>query len=31
MRTTRYFKEQVLRKRPYIQRELCLQVIGAPR
>lgn len=26
MKTTRYFEEQVLRKRPYIQREWCEQV-----
>ena len=30
MRTTRYFEEQVLRKRPYIEREWCRQVIEAP-
>ena len=30
MKTTRYFDEQVLRKRPYIQREWCLQVLAAP-
>jgi hypothetical protein len=30
LKTTRYFEEQVLRKRPYIQREWCSQVIGAP-
>ena len=30
MRTTRYFEEQVLRKRPYIQREWCRNVIAAP-
>lgn len=30
MKTTRYFEEQVLRKRPYIQRKWCLEVIAAP-
>jgi hypothetical protein len=30
MKTTRYFEEQVLRKRPYIQREWCEEVIRAP-
>jgi hypothetical protein len=30
VKTTRYFEEQVLRKRPYIRREWCLQVIVAP-
>jgi len=30
LKTTRYFEEQVLRKRPYIQREWCGQVIAAP-
>ena len=30
MKTTRYFDEQVLRKRPYIQREWCRQVLIAP-
>ncbi len=30
LKTTRYFEEQVLRKRPYIQREWCLSVIRAP-
>jgi hypothetical protein len=30
MRTTRYFEEQVLRKRPYIVREWCERVVGAP-
>jgi hypothetical protein len=28
--TTRYFEEQVLRKRPYIQREWCRGVLAAP-
>jgi hypothetical protein len=27
MRTTRYFEEQVLRKRPYIRREWCEQAL----
>ena len=30
MRTTRYFEEQVLRKRPYIQRDWCRSVLAAP-
>lgn len=30
MKTTRYFEEQVLRKRPYILRDWCLEVIAAP-
>ena len=30
MKTTRYFEEQVLRKRPYIQRAWCSSVIAAP-
>lgn len=30
MKTTRYFEEQVLRKRPYIQREWCLQALRQP-
>lgn len=30
MKTTRYFEEQVLRKRPYIQRHWCEDVIAAP-
>jgi hypothetical protein len=30
LKTTRYFDEQVLRKRPYIQREWCRQVLAAP-
>lgn len=30
MKTTRYFEEQVLRKRPYIRREWCQQVLTAP-
>jgi len=28
--TTRYFEEQVLRKRPYLRREWCAQVLSAP-
>lgn len=30
MKTTRYFDEQVLRKRPYIERAWCAGVIAAP-
>ncbi len=30
MKTTRYFEEQVLRKRPYIERDWCLRVIARP-
>lgn len=30
MKTTRYFREQVLRKRPYIQIEWCERVIASP-
>ena len=30
MKTTRYFTEQVLRKRPYIDPAWCLDVIAAP-
>ncbi len=30
MKTTRYFEEQVLRKRPYIKREWCRDVLAAP-
>jgi hypothetical protein len=30
MKTTRYFEEQVLRKRPYIERTWCEAVIAAP-
>jgi hypothetical protein len=30
MKTTRYFEEQVLRKRPYIQRSWCALAIAAP-
>jgi hypothetical protein len=30
MKTTRYFEEQVLRKRPYIQRRWCEDIIAAP-
>jgi hypothetical protein len=30
MKSTRYFDEQVLRKRPYIERAMCQAVIAAP-
>ena len=30
MKTTRYFEEQVLRKRPYLRREWCEQVVANP-
>lgn len=30
MKTTRYFEEQVLRKRPYIRRDWCARIIAAP-
>lgn len=30
MKTTRYFEEQVLRKRPYLQREWCERVLAQP-
>ena len=30
MKTTRYFEEQVLRKRPYIKREWCRDVLASP-
>lgn len=30
MKTTRYFEEQILRKRPYIQREWCERAIKQP-
>ena len=30
MKTTRYFEEQVLRKRPYIDREWCARVVADP-
>jgi hypothetical protein len=30
LKTTRYFEEQVLRKRPYIERDWCRQVLAAP-
>jgi hypothetical protein len=30
VKTTRYFEEQVLRKRPYIQREWCERVVAHP-
>ncbi|MDB9425828.1 hypothetical protein PN437_13155 [Microcystis aeruginosa CS-564/01] len=30
MKTTRYFEEQILVKRPYLQREWCQQAIQTP-
>ena len=30
MKTTRYFEEQVLRKRPYIRREWCEKIVSSP-
>ena len=30
MKTTRYFEEQVLRKRPYIRRDWCERVLQQP-
>ena len=30
MKTTRYFEEQVLRKRPYIRREWCESAVVSP-
>ena len=30
MQTTRYFAEQVLRKRPYIDQDWCLAVVADP-
>ena len=30
LKTTRYFEEQVLRKRPYIRREWCEQAVAKP-
>ncbi len=30
MKTTRYFREQVLRKRPYLRLESCERVIASP-
>lgn len=30
MNTTRYFEEQVLRKRPYLRREWRVEVLAAP-
>jgi hypothetical protein len=30
VKTTRYFEEQVLRKRPYIRREWCQAALAAP-
>ncbi len=30
MKATRYFEEQVLRKRPYLDHTACLKVLAAP-
>ena len=30
MKTTRYFQEQVLRKRPYIKQEWCERIVQQP-
>ena len=30
MKATRYFREQVLRKRPYIEPDWCMDVVAAP-
>jgi len=30
MKTTRYFEEQVLRKRPYLRREWCERIMANP-
>jgi hypothetical protein len=30
MKTTRYFQEQVLRKRPYIKQEWCEKIVKQP-
>jgi hypothetical protein len=30
LKTTRYFEEQVLRKRPYLRRDWCEQVLALP-
>ena len=30
MKTTRYFREQVLRKRPYLRVEWCEQILARP-
>jgi hypothetical protein len=30
VKTTRYFDEQVLRKRPYIRREWCADILARP-
>ena len=30
MKATRYFEEQVLRKRPYIRREYCEKIVARP-
>ena len=30
MKTTRYFREQVLRKRPYLEAEWCKRILAQP-
>lgn len=30
MKTTRYFTEQVLRKRPYLTVEMCMRIVESP-
>jgi len=30
LQTTRYFEEQVMRKRPYISLDMCLAVLASP-
>lgn len=30
MKTTRYFEEQVLRKRPYLKKEFCERILANP-
>jgi hypothetical protein len=30
VKTTRYFEEQVLRKRPYLRRDWCIEVLANP-
>jgi hypothetical protein len=30
VKTTRYFEEQVLRKRPYLRRSWCEEALGSP-
>ena len=30
MKTTRYFEEQVLPRRPYLQRDWCARILAAP-